>query len=324
MQLFALTIGDSQVGSTRFRVMQYHQLFEQERIELLCQEKSAWEFEKFKVGAAPRWILNQKCLLPISVARRFRHTGIPLLFDFDDAIYTRPGRPFSWWAGLRVKRRWKAWLKAADLVTVANQYLAERAQLYAQRVEVVPMSLDLQVWHPRSIHDERIVRVGWAGAPHNLHHLEALAPVLKEFLTRAPQVKLCVFSGRRPVWDLPYEYTPFEPGADNHFIQGLDIGLLPLSDEPYSRGKSPIKALQYLACGVPVVGNVYGATREICLPEHSIAIQSTKDWLPALKQLVDDVSYRRMMGAAGRLFIEKNHNAQKVGTRFIQLLHELG
>lgn len=262
-------------------------------------------------------IIVQKALLPGQFLRRLRDLGVPVYFDFDDAIWTRPKKPYSWWTQRRVNSRIRRWFAAARLVFAANECLAEYARRFHSRVEVVPMALDLEVWRPAPKSGE-CLKIGWAGSPANLWHLEKLRMPLQALLQSCKHVRLAVFCGQKPSFGFPFEYVPYAPGTERDFVAGLDIGLLPLEYEPYSLGKSPIKALQYLSCGVPVVGNVAGATAEILNPDNSVAIGSEAEWLPALENLAASPGLRRRLGAAGRIFMEQHHDLRRVSQRMVE------
>jgi glycosyltransferase involved in cell wall biosynthesis len=139
-------------------------------------------------------------------------------------------------------------------------------------------------------------------------------------LQRQPTARLAVFSGREPRWSLPCEFHPYKPGGEIAFVQSLDIGLLPLMEDDLTRGKSPIKSLQYLACGVPVVGNVFGATREILSPTNSLAVITDSGWIEALETLINHSAQRRTLGESGRQFVAAHHDAAQVRFQLLALL----
>lgn len=264
-------------------------------------------------------VIVQKALLPGKFLRRLRDLGRPVYFDFDDAIWTRPRRPYAWWTQRRVNYRIRRWFALAKTVFAANEYLAEYARRFNLRVEVVPMALDLEIWRPAPKRGDTLT-IGWAGSPANLWHLEKLEAPLRSLLRSCKQVKLAVFCGQKPTFEFPFEYVPYEPGMERDFVAGLDIGLLPLEYETYSLGKSPIKALQYLSCGVPVVGNAAGATAELLNPDNSVAVRSEADWLPALERLVASPDKIRDLGAAGRKLVERNHDLRTQVGRLVTFL----
>ena len=129
-------------------------------------------------------------------------------------------------------------------------------------------------------------------------------------------------SGKKPQLSFPFQFFPYKQGKEAGFVQRLDIGLLPLHYDHFSKGKSPIKAIQYLACGLPVVGNIMGATREILNEENSIAVTTHKEWLNALMKLIENRKLSQQMGEAGRSLAERQHNIKKIRERFLNVLRD--
>ena len=320
MRILALTIGAPTAGSTRFRIIQYSSVFAEKGIELETIEASDLNDSVLNKIASVDLVINQKCILNSSWAKRIRQAARRLVFDFDDAIYTRPGKPYSFFTRWRVNHRLKKWFGSADLVITANEFLKNYAQPKAKHIEVIPMAIDLAFFSPDSRPKSKTVTIGWAGAPNNLHHIERLDGILQGVISKFPQVKLAIFSGAKPRLKCPHTYVNFTPDGEAHFIQQLDIGLLPLADEEYSRGKSPIKALQYLGCGVPVVGNVYGATSEILTPLNSIAVHEDEEWEEALAELITNRPRCSLLGQAGREFVSSHHSKEKVGAQLCEAL----
>lgn len=320
MRVLALTIGTPTAGSTRFRLMQYAPILAEKGIELETVEADNLDDSILSRVAAADLVINQKCLLNSSWAKRIRKVARRLVFDFDDAIYTRPGKPYSFITRWRINHRLKKWLGSSDLVITANEFLRDYAQPKAKQVEVIPMAIDLSLFSPGSRPKSKTVTIGWAGAPNNLHHIERLDGMLQNLVGKFPQLKVAIFSGAQPKLKCPHTYVNFTPDGEAHFIQQLDIGLLPLSDEEFSRGKSPIKAIQYLACGVPVVGNVYGATCEMLTPLNSIAVHEDDEWEEALAELIMNRPRCSLLGQAGRDFATTHHCKQKVGAQLCETL----
>jgi glycosyltransferase involved in cell wall biosynthesis len=305
MKILALTIGSREAGSTKFRLYEYASFFKENQMHIDWLEQKDIGPDLLERVRAADVVINQKCLLNKRLGRLIRNNARHLLFDFDDAIWTRPKKPYGWWAGMRTRSRLKFWLESSDIVVPANAYLSEYAERYTNKVKRIPMALDLDLWKPLAKEREEI-RIGWAGAPVNLHHIERLDTVLTEVLQLYPNLSLHIFSGQKPQLNCPYTYTPFRDGAETAFIQQLDIGLLPLVNEEFSLGKSPIKAIQYISCGVPVVGNVYGATHDILNASNSLAVETAKDWKRALIRLIEERDEACRLGRQGRLHAEEH------------------
>lgn len=320
MNILAIISRDLQKGSTKYRIVQYLDFLRSKGINVEFVNRKSIDVSVTKRSAQVDIVFNQKCLFRYSLAKRLITSSRRTLFDFDDAIYTRPGKPDSLITRIRVKRRLHLWLRHSDVVTTSNCFLARYAQKYSNSVEIIPMALDLETWKPAAKNLNDKVKIGWTGAPVNIPLIERLDPVLDFLLKKFPFLKLAIFSGQIPNLNCQFEYHPFRPGDEPAFVQNLDIGLLPLIDEEYSRGKSPIKAIQYLACGIPVVGNVIGATAEILNDENSIAVSTEEQWLHALEKLINDRNLARSKGRAGRKHVEKNHDLKSVAWRLLEVL----
>lgn len=320
MRIAVLTYGDLQTGSTKYRIADYEPFLRSQGIELFYISQAELGEAHLDEIASADLTINQKCLLGGALARKVVQASRVLLFDFDDAIYTRPGRPYSWWTQRRILRRLKFWLNASQEVTVANLHLLKFASRFHNNPQVIPMALDLDVWHPKTVVDDSEFTIGWAGAPVNLHHLERLDAILGKLLKKYPFLRLAVFSGKEPRLQTPFDYTSFGIGQEAGFIRKLSVGLLPLTDEEFSKGKSPIKALQYLASEVPVVGNFFGATQEILDEKSSIAVEDEQGWMEAIEKLILDPALMTQLGRAGRSHVEKYHDKKLVQKSFFQLI----
>lgn len=319
MKLFAITVGDLQAASTKFRIVDYLPFLRQHGFEVSIVSQPELKPSHLKEIAQANLVINQKCLLDGRWRKNILRACPHVIFDFDDAIYTRPGKPFSWLTRLRVQHRFKQWLRSSKQVITSSAYLKSQALKHQPQTTVIPMALDLSLWKPSE--RPQPLTIGWAGAPGNLHHLERLDPILTKLLAHYPEVKFMVFSGKQPQLQCRYEYVPYAPGEEVSFIQRLHIGLLPLSDEEFSRGKSPIKAIQYLACGIPVVGNVYGATKDILNEKNSLAVHSSEEWLNALESLIQQPQLRAQLGHAGRLHAEAHFDHQITAKQLLEVIH---
>ncbi|MBW2196111.1 MAG: hypothetical protein JRF37_11365 [Deltaproteobacteria bacterium] len=298
MKVLTLTIGDSEAASTRYRIVQYERFLKENDIEIQYIHKDEIDTATVDLVKSVDVVLNQKCLFKTSTAKKILAKSKRTVFDFDDAIWTRPGKPHSFLTRRRVCKRFHLWLKNADIVTTPNRYLAEYAEKYSSKVKTIPMSLDLQKWHPGEKVNDGLVRIGWAGSPGNLSYIKALEPVLKELASRYDNLKIMIYCGEKPNLECPFVYTPYKTGTEADFIRQLDIGLLPLENDEFERGKSPIKAIQYLSCGVTVVGNIHGATSEILQPTNR----------------------RTKISKAGVAFVRKYHDIHSVEQQFVEAL----
>lgn len=320
MNILAIISRDLQKGSTKYRIGQYLEYLMSKGINFEFVQRGSLNASVVRKARQFDLVFNQKCLFRYSLAKKLIANSRRILFDFDDAIYTRPGNPHSLLTGLRVKRRLHLWLKRSDIVTTSNYFLARYARRYSDSVEVIPMALDLDTWKPSEKRFGEKITIGWTGAPVNVPLIESLGSVFSFLLKKYASLKLAIFSGQKPKFKCPFEYYSFRPGHEPAFVQRLHIGVLPLANEEYSMGKSPIKAIQYLACGVPVVGNVIGATGEILNVENSIAVSNEEQWIRGLEKLITNGELTESMGRAGCEQVQKNHNLKLAGEQLFKVL----
>lgn len=325
MRVLSLNFGGASCASTACRVLAMIEPLRAFGIEVETRE--AADFSAWNTLPTFDLVLVQKRLFSTGRVRAIRRLARRLAFDVDDAIWHPHGRRHHWLTRWRTHRRVVAVARAADLCMAANGVLARHLQPWARRVEQVPMALPGELWPARAQQPSGSgsTRIGWIGGPGNLRYLEAIEPALAEVRRQRPGVLLEVFCGRAPAFrEVPVEHTPFTPGAEPGAAQRFDIGLLPLPDDPFAQGKSPVKALQYLASGAAIVASPVGATTEL-LANGSTALFATSipDWTRAILQLVDDPQRRASMARAGRAHFEAHHTVSAVSRRLAALLHSL-
>lgn len=329
VEVAVIGYGDPHTPSTRFRFLMLQQLLADEGVRLgVCyaSQVKARDASAMRLLSRCDLIVNQKALLSRRWLTRLKSLGKPIVFDLDDAVWTRPGRSYGWFTSRKVSRRLSGWVREADCVTAASGYLAQRViDSGARATRVVPMALDRA--DPASSPVGRAatdqIRIGWLGAPGNLPGLVSLSPVLRSVMKARPEVRLAVFCGERPELDCEFDWVKYRKEGEQAFAAGLDIGLLPLPDDEYSLGKSPIKALLYMRGGAAVIGNFVGASRDICGDGRGRAVFGRSEWEAGLLELIDDDSLRRTIAATGRRFVEEAHDAQAVARKMSHLYREL-
>ncbi len=320
MKILAITIGDRETGSSKYRLFQYEDILQRGGIEFEYIERGDLDRDIVKKAEQADLVYNQKCLIRTALARKIAAVARRVAFDVDDAIWTRPHKSYSLITQVKVERRFQVWLKHGRPLIAANEYLADYVRAHGGEVTIIPNALDLSVWYPRPRAERDTIHLGWAGAPCNVKYLEGIEPALALVLSRFPEVRLKVYGGQRPSLSIPHEHTPFSLGTEQAFMTGIDIGLLPLEDDEYLNGKSSIKAIQYLACGIPVVGNVYGGTAEIVNAGNGIAVYDQDEWVGALTALIEDEKYRARLGQGGLASARAKHDRDKVGERLLAIL----
>ena len=312
-KVMALNFGDETCASSWYRILQYQKPMLDLGVDLQAVPASEWSRHR-NLSGYDAVIIQKKLFSRFRVASIRRHAR-RLIYDLDDAIWHPHDRPHHWITNWRTDARVKAVARSADCCVTANRVLADRLGQWGGRTTVVPMTLDDSVWTAPTESDPVAKRlcVGWAGAPGNLQYLEAIEPALQRLLSRHPGIELAVFCGQRPRFKsgLPYTHWPYQPGKEPEVSRRFDIGLLPLADNLFAAGKSPIKGLQYLASGAAVVSTPLSATREILSEgETALFASSLEDWFQALERLVTEESLRRSLARNGRSVFAKRHTVR--------------
>jgi glycosyltransferase involved in cell wall biosynthesis len=309
-------------ASTIYRIAQYESKFNEMGVTFEYIPKQEIGFKTISAARNADIVINQKCLINTVLGRMIASVSKRLILDLDDSVWARPDRAYHPWTLWRIESRLRWWVKSSDQVIVANSYLGNHIKQFSSHISVVPGSLDLKLWSPvrNKQKSSTDIIIGWAGSPVSFSYLESIAPVLRKALECNSNLRLMIYSGKKPNLNMPFDYVPFERGTEHLFVRKLDIGLLPLANDESSRGKSPMKAVQYLACGVPVVGNVVGATADILNSKNSFAVENNEQWLKAISDLANDTALRAKMSIAARQMAEESFDFNKIGEKLIRLI----
>ncbi|OJY88568.1 MAG: glycosyl transferase family 1 [Lysobacterales bacterium 63-13] len=263
--------------------------------------------------------------LPAWLERFLLPGRTPLVVDYDDAVFHRYDQHrlalVRWLLGRKIDRV----MRRADMVIVGNDYLAERARAAgAAQVEWLPTVVDLQRYPPRAIKETADdVVIGWIGSPATAHYLHLVAAAIAAVASR--HAIRCVAIGARPdqVSGTPFEAWPWSESDEVSMLYRIDIGIMPLPDAPWEKGKCGYKLIQYMACGLPVVASPVGVNTQIVQQgETGELARSTAEWTQAIERLVTDVERRRRMGEAGRQRVQRDYSLQAQAHRLVGLLRQ--
>jgi glycosyltransferase involved in cell wall biosynthesis len=248
----------------------------------------------------------------------------PLIFDLDDAVwepYDSPsyGRVARW-----LKCAWKTGptIRMAKLVIAGNPYIASYMRARHGKVALVPTVVDTDVYRPADGPHTGPPVIGWIGSHSTAPYLAKVVPAL-ERLARERRFRLRLVGARndlRPA-GVEVENLPWRLDREVADVRSFDIGLFPVPDDRWSRGKSGFKAVQYGAVGIPTVASPVTVNREIVIDGVTgLHADSSDDWHGALKRLLDDPSARARMGAAARERILARYSLAAHGPRLVAAL----
>ncbi|MBI3321302.1 MAG: glycosyltransferase family 4 protein [Candidatus Omnitrophica bacterium] len=280
---------------------------------------------------APRWdvIFLYRDLLPIGppiLERWLARTGIPIVYDFDDAIFlrhvTEANRGFAW---LKRPEKTGTICGLSAHVIVGNAYLQAYAARYAARVTVVPTTIDTAAYAPKeSVEIDGIPTIGWSGSVTTMEQLRIIEPALKR-LRRLQPFRLKVLGEPNfSIEGIETESQGWNAQAECPELRSFDIGVMPLPDNAWSRGKCGLKALQYMALGIPTVASPVGVNRDIIRDGANGFLAATEsEWIDKLAQLINDANLRRQFARAGRSTVEGWYAAQVQAPRLLEVFQQV-
>lgn len=276
-------------------------------------------------------VVLQKRLLKTIEFFRLRSCSKKLLFDFDDAIYFKNASPSSNLNDYVSKTRmtmFRRIVSKSDIVVAANEILAEKAREFlnpSAKIHVIasPVKMDeIQVKESIEIKGKPVL--GWIGTSVNLHYLSNLLSAFLElakkqdFIVRIISDKPCSING------VETEFIKWSVETQNSEIRRFDIGLMPLSPDPFSEGKAAYKLIQYLAAGVPSVCSPVGMNKDFCSEEkYALPANNPSEFCNQISRLIGDSSLRKRLSEEGRKFVLTNFDIKTIAEKYYRALSEL-
>jgi glycosyltransferase involved in cell wall biosynthesis len=283
-----------------------------------------WE-RRSLLRAADVVVLHQ-IKLSAPEARLFAAFTRRRVFDVDDAIYVRKPRRLgdapdeSPWR----KRKFAATCRWVDQVAAGNDILAGVARASARAVTVLPTSIDSAAYLPSAAADEPPT-IAWIGSPENLIYLEMIRPALAQLTIRHPTLKMRVICSRFPVWpEVNVECIAWSSATEAKSLAEAHVGVMPLTDDAWSRGKCAFKLLQYMAAALPCVASPVGANTEAVIDGvNGFHARGAEEWERSLESLIVSPELRARFGAAGRAHVESRYSMRAYRERYLRLLERL-
>jgi glycosyltransferase involved in cell wall biosynthesis len=265
---------------------------------------------------------------PPWLERHLARRGVPMVYDFDDAVYlpntSDANRAI---ASLKNPGKFGEILRLCRYVVAGNAHLAEVARRYNQTTIVVPTSVDTAAWTPRSTPErgDGPLVIGWIGTPTTTQYLLELGPALQE-LARTHRFVLRVAGPVAPVSfpGVTIENVPWRLDKEIELFNTCDIGVYPLPDDEWTRGKCGFKAIQFMACAVPVVASPVGVNREIVEDGISgLLARDVREWKNALSALLTRPDLRASIGPRGRQVIEARYSLSANAPALVRVFEQV-
>lgn len=259
---------------------------------------------------------------PVEVENLFRARKIPYVVDYDDAVFHR----YELYPNFLVRTFWgnkiDKEMRHAALVITGNDYLTDRARTTgAKRVEILPSVVDVDRYVIKQPDKNDIFKIGWIGSPATIQYLSIIKDAITKLNQESPIQLILVGAGNAiPFPNIPTELIPWNEITELTVNQEFDVGIMPLVDGPFERGKCGYKLIQYMAGGLPVIAAPVGVNQKIVEPQIGYLANSTDEWLAALRALRDNPQQRYEMGQAGRKKAEAEYNLHVTAPKLLAML----
>lgn len=273
--------------------------------------------------------------------------NVPYIYDFDDAIFHQYDQHPRHLVRRIFSNKISYIISKAKMVFAGSPYLADYAKRFNPSVEDMPTVVSIKAYQTRSWPEplkvistttlpSRPFVIGWIGTPSTTPYLSEVAEALRIFCERYPdpgqiQIKLVGASSALlpPMRGVPIEIIPWTEASETTIIQSFDVGIMPLPDEPWARGKCAFKLLQYMACGIPVIASPVGMNKNVVLNTEmahrnsaadgptGLLASTSAEWVAAFEDFYQHPSRAIAMGRQGRLCVEENYSVEIQGPRWV-------
>lgn len=226
---------------------------------------------------------------------------VPYIYDFDDAFYLKYRTGLLSLASPVLGRKFDNVIAKAEAVTAGSYILADYAAGHNLNTYYLPTVVDTKRYLPDATkRNNSIFTIGWIGSPSTAPYLDQLIEPLS-LLGLEGEVRLLVVGARAPVISNVSAFEiEWHEDTEIALINSFDVGVMPLSDGDWERGKCAFKLIQYMACALPVVASPVGANLTVVNNVSGFFASSSAEWLTAFRRLRDDSDLRNKMGQAGR------------------------
>jgi glycosyltransferase involved in cell wall biosynthesis len=261
--------------------------------------------------------------MPGFVEATLLRSAIPIVYDCDDAIFHNYDLHRNPLIRYMLGRKMRPLLRRARAAMCGNDYLKTYVEQYCAHSIVIPTVVDTSVYGPREAveRDDGPTTIGWIGSPSTWGYVAPLLPLLQSIVARRDAAVRAVGVGARSKTIEEFQFVDWSLESEVTEIRRMDIGIMPLTDDPWSRGKCGYKLIQYMACGLPVVASPVGVNAKIVKHgENGFLASTVGEWEKALGQLIADPHLRARMGAAGRALVAKEYSLDSQAPRVAETL----
>jgi glycosyltransferase involved in cell wall biosynthesis len=253
--------------------------------------------------------------------------GKPYIVDYDDAIFHNYDRSPNPIIRRLLGRKIDAVMRNARCVITGNEYLANRAlESGAVKVRIIPTVVDTSRYFVKEDRSSECPVIGWIGSPSTEKYVVGIRDALVQ-ACRSHRARLLLVGATPNITNqfpgVDVEVMTWSEDAEAQLVQSMDVGIMPLEDGPWERGKCGYKLIQYMACGVPVIASPVGSNREIVSRSQAgLLAETTEEWNGALQRLLGSSETRKVFGIRGRKAVESNYALNRQAPVLKKILDE--
>ncbi len=236
----------------------------------------------------------------------------PYIYDFDDAFYLKYHNVFNQRSFPFLKNKFNTIIKGAAAVTAGSKVLALYATKYNSKTLYLPTVVDTKRYRvDKNLKINDYFIIGWIGSPSTGPYLDILIKPLT-LLSKEIKIKLVVVGAKSPkISNITIEEVEWDVNTEINIINSFDVGVMPLPDNNWAKGKCAFKIIQYMACGVPVIASPVGANVDVVDRECGFLASTSEEWVSSIRQIYYDKSIGIKMGKSGRMRVEKLYSLEK-------------
>jgi len=257
----------------------------------------------------------------------FKMTGKKIIYDFDDSLFLPDTSGANRFINVfKVPGKIKRIIQMSDAVIAGNSFLRDYALNYSTKVYILPTPIDTEKYIPftNKPYNKRIV-IGWIGSSTTLKYLKLLENVFSEVSRQYSNVVFLVVGKDFKGYEhLNIEFKEWSLDSELSSLQSFDIGIMPLTDDYWSRGKCAFKAIQYMSVGIPVVASDVGMNKEVIKNGiNGFLVRNDKEWIDKLKLLIENANLRKEMGIASRKIVEEKYSLKVNAPRLLGIIEKV-
>lgn len=273
------------------------------------------------------FVQREAYMLGTAYFERAMGSKVPMIFDFDDSIWLQNVSEFNKkLAFLKDASKTAKIIEKASLVFAGNQFLADYAKQYNKNVVIIPTTIDTNIYKQQKSNKTDDVCIGWSGSFSTIEHFATAIPALKRIKEKyGKRVRFkIVGDANYYCQELETQGLPWKAATEVQDLSDMDIGIMPLPDTEWAKGKCGLKGLQYMALGIPTLMSPVGVNKDIIQNGvNGFLPSSEEEWVNYLSQLVEDKELRHKIGEKGKETLNEKYSTDAWKERYLYYFDQL-